>query len=204
MASTGCPRCADRTPPHLDYAALLGYYLGDGCLSRHRRYYALRVSCDAAYPAVVDDVAELMSSVRPERPVFRVHAPGVVVVQSHWTHWPCLFPQHGPGRKHERPIVLEAWQRQIIEQHPGAFLRGLFHSDGSRVRNGATRVVAGSRKRYEYPRWQFSNRSSEILDLCCWALDLVEIPWRRSSRWHVSVSTRGGVARLDGLIGPKS
>ena len=28
-----------------------------------------------------------------------------------WKHWPCLFPQHGPGRKHERPIVLEDWQR---------------------------------------------------------------------------------------------
>ena len=28
-----------------------------------------------------------------------------------WKHWPCLFPQHGPGRKHERKIRLEAWQR---------------------------------------------------------------------------------------------
>lgn len=202
--STGCPRCADRAPPGLAYAALLGYYLGDGYLSRCPRYFALRVSCDAAYPAVVDDVADLMGSIRPERPVFRVRAPGVVVVQSHWTHWPCLFPQHGPGRKHERPIVLEDWQRTVVEEHPGAFLRGLFHSDGSRVRNWATRVVAGSSKRYEYPRWQFSNRSPQILDLCCWALDLIEIPWRRSARWMVSVSTRDGVARLDALIGLKS
>jgi hypothetical protein len=72
-----------------------------------------------------------------------------------WKHWPCLFPQHGPGRKHERPILLEDWQREIVERHPGDFLRGLFHSDGCRTRNWATRVVAGERRRYDYPRWEF-------------------------------------------------
>ena len=25
--------------------------------------------------------------------------------------WPCLFPQHGPGKKHLREIRLVAWQR---------------------------------------------------------------------------------------------
>ena len=52
-----------------------------------------------------------------------------------WKHWPCLFPQHGPGRKHERSIVLEPWQRAIVDAHPGPLLRGLFHSDGFRVTN---------------------------------------------------------------------
>ena len=75
-----------------------------------------------------------MGAVHPGRRVFRVKAPGCVVVQSSWKHWPCLFPQHGPGRKHERPIVLEDWQRMIVESHPAAFLRGLFHSDGCRVK----------------------------------------------------------------------
>ena len=120
-----------------------------------------------------------------------------------WKHWPCLFPQHGPGRKHERPIALEPWQRSIVERFPGAFLRGLFHSDGCRTRNWATRLVRGERKRYNYPRWEFTNASIEIRDLCTWALDLVEIPWRRPSPRKVSVSTRAGVARLDELIGPK-
>ena len=103
-----------------------------------------------------------------------------------WKHWPCLFPQHGPGRKPgssgwdearvepERPIVLEEWQREIVEEHPADFLRGLFHSDGSRVRNWTTRMVAGERKRYDYPRWQFTNESDDIRGLCGWALDLVE------------------------------
>ncbi len=63
--------------------------------------------------------------------------------------------------------------------------------------------MGGELKRYDYPRWQFSNRSEDILGLCTWALDLVEVPWRRSSRWCVSVSRREGVARLDDLVGPK-
>lgn len=204
MATTGrCPRCDGVELDPSPYAALLGYYLGDGCLSRHRRYFALRVSCDATYPAIIDDVCSVVRWVHPRRPVFLVHAPGVVVVQSHWQHWPCLFPQHGPGRKHERPIVLEPWQVQIVEAHPAAFLRGLFHSDGSRVKNWTSRIVAGELKRYDYPRWQFTNVSADIRELCCWALDLVDVPWRQSNHKTISVSTRAAVARLDTLIGVK-
>ena len=168
------------------------------------RYYALRVSCDNAYPDIINDVAALISSVHPGRPVFRTAALGCTVVASHWMHWPCLFPQHGPGRKHERPIVLDDWQRQVVEAHPAEFLRGLFHSDGSRSKNWTRRRVAGEWKRYDYPRWQFTNHSADIRELCCWALDLVEVPWRQSNWKTISVSTRAGVARLDELIGLKA
>ncbi len=200
----GCPRCSSSVPDSGAYLALLGYYLGDGHISRAPRYYSLRVSCDARYPAIIEDVAGVVASVRPGSTVFRVRAPGVVVVQAHWKHWPCLFPQHGAGKKHERPIVLEPWQVQAVRREPAGFLRGLFHSDGCRVRNWATRPVAGVAKRYEYPRWQFSNTSDDIRDLCCWALDLVDVAWRRSSTTTISVSTRAGVARLDELVGLKS
>jgi hypothetical protein len=200
----GCPRCCNVGLDRSAYSALLGFYLGDGCISRAPRYFALRVSCDRAYPSIIDDVAETIARVRPGVKVFRVSAPGAVVVQAHWQHWPCLFPQHGPGRKHERPIVLEAWQADIVEAHPAAFLRGLFHSDGSRVRNWATQMVGGELKRYDYPRWQFTNVSTDIQGLCCWAHDLVGVPWRATNGKTISVSTRAGVARLDDLIGPKT
>ncbi|GAB2758683.1 hypothetical protein GCM10027020_08680 [Nocardioides salsibiostraticola] len=202
---SGCPRCDPSvvldTP---SYAALRGFYLGDGCLSAAKRYYALRISCDAVHPGVVDDVSVVISRVRPTAGVVHVRAPGCTVVQSNWQHRPCLFPQHGPGRKHLRPIVLEPWQRTIVEDHSAAFLRGLFHSDGCRVKNWATRMVAGKKKRYDYPRWQFVNESADIRELCCWALDLVEIAWRPSNRKTISVSRRADVARLDSLIGLKS
>ncbi|WP_109506338.1 helix-turn-helix domain-containing protein [Nocardioides speluncae] len=198
-----CSLCDDAPLDRPAYAALLGYYLGDRCISRAARYFALRVSCDASYQQIVADIEQAIHAVRPGARTFRVSAPGAIVVQANWQHWPCLFPQHGPGRKHERPIVLEPWQRRVAEAHPGEFLRGLFHSDGSRVRNWTTQVVAGERKRYDYPRWQFTNVSADIRELCCWALDLVEIPRRQSNAKTISVSTRAGVARLDELIGLK-
>jgi len=52
-------------------------------------------------------------------------------------------------------------------------------------------------------RWQFSNASEDILGLCTAALDIVDIPWRRSNTRIVSVSRRDAVARLDELIGLK-
>lgn len=198
-----CVVCAGAVPwPGAAYATLLGFYLGDGCISRHGTHVTLRVSCDAALPGVVETVSEAMQAVTPGT-VGRVLAPGTVVVHNGWKHWPCLFPQHGPGRKHERSIALEPWQVEIVEAHPSDFLRGLFHSDGARVRNWATRTVAGERKRYDYARWQFVNASEDILGLCTWALDLVAVRWRRSAPRVLSVSRREAVARLDDLIGPK-
>jgi hypothetical protein len=199
-----CPRCEDIQLDPQAYSALLGFYLGDGHIARMARYYALRVSCDNAYPDIINDVEALMIAVHPGRPVFKVKALGCIVVNSNWMHWPCVFPQHGPGRKHERPIVLEDWQRSIVEAQPAAFLRGLFHSDGCRAKNWTRRKVAGEWKRYDYPRWQFTNNSADIRELCCWALDLVDIGWRQSNWKTISVSTRAGVARLDDLIGLKS
>lgn len=199
-----CARCEGDPVSGSAYAALLGFYLGDGCLSQAARYYSLRISCDATLPGIVDDVTATIVAVRPEGKVFHVRAPGVIVVQSHWKHWVCLLPQHAPGRKHDRAIVLEPWQRTVVESHPGAFLRGLFHSDGCRVDNWTTRRVGGERRTYRYPRWQFVNHSDDIRHLCCWALDLVDVPWRRSSWKVISVSRREAVARLDALIGPKA
>lgn len=199
-----CPRCGTAPLRSDAYAALLGYYLGDGYIARGPRYYALRITCANDYPDIISDVAACITAVRPVGGLCLRRKTGCVDVQSQWQHWPCLFPQHGPGRKHERPIVLEDWQRTIVENHPGPFLRGLMHSDGSRVRNWARRPVAGELKTYSYSRWQFVNASQDIRELCCWALDLVDIPWRQSNVRVISVSRREAVARLDELIGLKS
>jgi len=199
-----CPRCDGA---HLDpeaYAELLGWYLGDGHISLGGRgVYSLHIFNDAKYVGLNTGLLELMRRVKPGcRPHTR-NAPGVVITTVGWKHWPCLFPQHGPGRKHERQLRLEDWQREIIATHPGDFLRGLFHSDGCRSNNWATRVVRGVKKRYDYPRWQFVNHSADIRRWCSEALDRLGIPWRQSSWKCISVSTRAGVARLDELIGPK-
>jgi hypothetical protein len=200
-----CPRCTDAVLDESAYAELLGWYLGDGHISTGRRgVLNLHVFNDVRYVALNMHISDLMRRVKPGgRPHTRA-LPGCVITTVSWKHWRCLFPQHGPGRKHERPIILEPWQRTIVERHPADFLRGLFHSDGSRTANWATRTVAGVRKRYDYPRWEFSNRSDDILELCTWALDLCEIAWRRPRVNAVAVSRRNDVRRLDELIGSKS
>ena len=200
-----CPRCDAAGLAEREYAELLGWYLGDGHISRGRRgVFNLHVYNDGRYADLNAHLLDLMTTVKPDgRPHARLHA-GAVVTTVSWKHWPCLFPQHGPGRKHERQIDLEPWQVEVVRAFPADFLRGLFHSDGARVNNWATRMVGGEKRRYDYPRWQFTNRSEDILSLCCWALDLADIRWRRSGPWTVSVSRRGAVAALDALIGPKS
>ena len=202
--SSDCPVCDDAELDPAAYSALLGFYLGDGCISAAARYFFLRVACDATYPEIIAGIEAAIAAVRPGGRVFQVRAPAVNVVHSNWKHCPCLFPQHGPGRKHERPIILDDWQREIVATHPAEFLRGLFHSDGCRARNWTRRKVAGEWKRYDYPRWQFTNNSADIRELCCWALDLVDVPWRQSNWKNISVATRAGVARLDELIGLKA
>jgi hypothetical protein len=114
-----------------------------------------------------------------------------------------LFPQHGPGRKHERPILLEAWQQEVVRRYPGALLRGLFHSDGCRITNWTVRQVAGSAKRYEYPRYLFSNESTDIMRICITALDQLGIAWRMARPNSLSVARREAVAVLDEHVGPK-
>jgi hypothetical protein len=200
-----CPLCTNRKPVAGSYAHILGLYLGDGCLSEGpKQVYALRIACDTKYPRLIDEAATAIAVLHPTRPVHRVQAAGYTSVVSYWKHWPCLFPQHGRGAKHLRGIELADWQRDLVIAEPGLFLRGLFNSDGCRVANWTTRRVGGELKRYEYPRYQFSNESADIMALCQWALDLVGIPWRMPRRNALSVAKREAVALLDGHVGPKS
>jgi len=112
----------------------------------------------------------------------------------------CLFPQHAPGRKHERRIVLTDWQQKLTARRADLLLRGLIHSDGCRFTN----TVRHAEKTYEYPRYNFSNRSDDIRGIFCAACDLLEIEWRVMNRWNISVARRASVARLDEFVGPKA
>jgi hypothetical protein len=164
----------------------------------------LRISCDATYLRLVFEAARAVQRVHPASRVGFVRAPGVTVVQGYWKHWPCVFPQHGPGRKHERPIVLEPWQQAIVDEHPGDLLRGLFHSDGCRITNWTVRQLKEGPKRYEYPRYLFSNESADIIHICMRALDRLGVRWTLPRRNMLSVARRDDVQRLDRFVGPKS
>ncbi|MEU2262219.1 transcriptional regulator [Streptomyces sp. NPDC019645] len=206
-----CPRCRPEPAAPQDtpaYAYLLGLYLGDGCISAHPRGgHQLRIACADAWPGLIDACRTAITSVRPEDSAYILQKQGCVMVTSYGRHWTCLFPQHGPGRKHERTIVLQAWQERIVHAHSWEFVRGLIHSDGCRVTNWTTRVVRGERKRYEYPRYFFTNTSTDIVRLFTDTLDRLGVEWRtlhqRRAAVTVSVARRASVALMDAHIGPK-
>lgn len=184
------------------YSYLLGQYLGDGSVWQSTRTGTcrLRVSCDAKYRGIIAETAGAIESVRGRAPYVRYdRRKRLATLTSYWRAWPCLFPQHGAGRKHHRHIALLPWQQSIVEAHPEPFLRALIDSDGWR---GTNRVHVKGRD-YEYPRYQFSNRSQDIKDIFTRTCDLLGIEWRPWGRHHISVARRDSVALMDEFIGPK-
>jgi hypothetical protein len=185
--------------PAAPYAYLLALYLGDGHLARHRRgVYRLQIFLDERYPQIIDECAAAIEAVIG-KPAGRYPKVGCIQVSSWSKQWPCLFPQHGPGPKHRRPIVLADWQQAIVDEHPELFLRRLVHSDGCRSMN--TVKVRG--RTYSYPRYTFCNASDDIRQMFCDACDTVGVEWRRMNARNISVARRASVARLDEFIGPK-
>lgn len=109
---TPCDVCGGRPErlPGPAYAYLLGLYLGDGCISAAGRTYRLRIACDAGYPGLVDACVAALETLMPRKSAWAGRRPSsrCIDVSMYSNHWPCLLPQHGPGRKHHRPIALGA------------------------------------------------------------------------------------------------
>src|SRR5918992_5915405 len=102
-----CPRCwrpsrSIQFEP-ADYAELLGLYLGDGHITELARTERLRIFLDARYSKIVDDAEALLRRCFPANRVCRVlrHEGSMAILMLYSAHLTCLFPQHGPGRKHE-------------------------------------------------------------------------------------------------------
>ena len=75
------------------------------------------VTQDNRYPRLIEDCKAAVEEVIGKRAGI-VKRVGCVDVYSLWKHWPCVFPQAGPGPKHLRKIELEAWQWHLVEDDP--------------------------------------------------------------------------------------
>ena len=185
----------ENLPPQ--YMYLLGLYLGDGCLSAHPRdVYKLRISLDACYPCLIEECEDAIRAVMPCSRLNRVDKGTWFEVYSYSKSWPRLFPQHGPGKQHERPIELAAWQWELVRKRPDLLLRGLLHSDGCRFINTG-------RGGWAHPRYSFDNRSDGIRSIFCAACDLLGLRWTASGERTIYVSRKDDVALLDLFVGPK-
>ncbi|WP_406836843.1 helix-turn-helix domain-containing protein [Streptomyces sp. AHU1] len=204
-----CPRCDDRDLDQASYSYLLGLYLGDGHISHYAKHKvpSLMITLDDTWPGIQDSAEHALRTVFPHNNTCRVRSKGAHNIKVYFKHLTCLFPQHGPGKKHERLIALESWQQEIVDAHPWDFVRGLIHSDGCRITNWTTRVVGGERKRYEYPRYFFTNVSDDIRQLFTDTLDGLGIGWTHCTRhgnpYNISVAKKASVALLDAHVGPK-
>jgi hypothetical protein len=188
------------------FSYLLGVYLGDGHLfATGPASWRLCVTLDAKHTDVIEEVAGSIVMVDPQTRVCRNYRNGATLLLANSMAWPVAFPQHGPGRKHERRIELVDWQREITHEHPKPLLRGLIHSDGSRCINRfKTKLPSGRVAEYAYPRYFFTNMSADIRGIFCEHCELLGVRWTQSNYKNISVSHRDSVAILDSFIGPKS
>jgi hypothetical protein len=197
------------SPAGEHYSYLLGIYLGDGSISFPGRCKTPRldVACDSRYRAVVSHITNALGRVFPQALVRTDHVPN-----SHCLHLritdPSLigaFPQHGPGKKHERKIELAEWQRVLTHRYPEALIRGLIHSDGSRCINRfKTELPSGRVSAYEYVRYFFTNYSADIRQIFREHCELLGIRCTQSNSRNLSISDQGSVAILERIVGPKT
>jgi hypothetical protein len=196
-----CPRCWRPMPrivfTDADYAELLGLYLGDGHISALARTERLRLSLDAKYPTVNDEAEALLRRCLPDNRVGRVvlDRGSTVVLHVYSRHLSCLFPQAGPGKKHERAIALEPWQAERVAAAPWGFVRGCIRSDGC--------VFVNRTGPYEYLSYDFYNYSADIRQLfvdACRSLGLACRPAGNSVR----INRRASVALMLEHVGFKT
>jgi hypothetical protein len=194
-----CRRCLgnhDLNALPSEYVYVLGLYLGDGCLSHHARdVYKLRIVLDFRYPEIVGNALDGVKVVSGKGGVYH-RSDNCVEVFSYWRQWLCHLPQHGPGLKHERSIVLESWQETLVDRWPEHLIRGLVHSDGCRFQNSA-------RGGWSQPRYSFTNCSADIHTIFRAACDRLQLRWTSAKPHTTYVSRATDVRRLDEFIGPK-
>ncbi len=179
-----------------DYAELLGLYLGDGHVSLVRQTPRLRLTLDTRYPGIVEEAADLIDRVVLDSKVCRrySHEGRMITLSAYHSHWTCVLPQHGPGKKQDRPILLEPWQQHLVARAPWAFLRGCIRSDGC--------VFVNRTGKYAYESYDFSNRSRDILGLFVSTCDLVGVQCRVYEK-HVRIYRRSSVALMLEHVGRK-
>jgi Homeodomain-like domain len=195
-----CARCGhehDLSELPRAYVYLLGLYLGDGCISPvHRGVYRMRIALDTRYPKIVASAAAAVTEIVRRPAHVQSRSGNWVEVSAYWKGWPCLFPQHGPGPKYARPIVLADWQLTLVRRWPEELLKGLIQSDGCRFQNTG-------RGGWSHPRYSFSQVSHDIIRIFCHACELIGVRWTRAGERTIYISRVADVAKLDEFIGPK-
>lgn len=193
------------------YAYILGQYLGDGCISKRKRTFALNIYSFQGHKNLIKEIAEKLKTILPNNKLYEITKyykgnPSCTISTISNNNMTMLFPQHGRGTKHTRSIILEQWQKDIVNEFPKECLRGLYHSDGSRY-------VRGTYKDKKYISYNFVNLSKDIIKLYCDIMDQLQIGYKISSRSEdyltgikntVFTHKKKDVDYMDSFLGPKT
>jgi DNA-binding transcriptional regulator WhiA len=204
-AQAGCQNCKDSLTSvkeriianetlHSAYSYLLGLYLGDGCISKHPRTYRLRIALDKKYDKLNDYAKEILTKVFINNTIGVVNREGCIHLSVYYSGLPIVFPHTGEGKKHDRPIVLEQWQKDILD--PTQFLKGLFHSDGSYYLSRGNGY------------YNFTNFSKDIIELYKSTCDKLELSYAevnyKSGKNVINHNKRDVVKKMMKMFGTKT
>lgn len=184
------------------YSYILGIYLGDGYIVKCPRTYELRITQDNKYKNLMEECKFSLEVLFPNNIVSinQIRNCNASIITVYSNSLIDLFPQHGKGKKHQRKIELETWQKNIINEYPKQFLKGLIHSDGCRFIRKCKKPL----KIYEYTSYNFKNYSKDILEICCDICKLLGVHYTLPNIVTISIARRKDVLFLDSFIGPKT
>ena len=195
--------CVDPRSLEADYVYLLGLYLGDGMLTRMpgKAVWKLRIFQDSKVRGAASRQANMRC--RSSRDVRAASSPKIGCVEI------ALALEALDLRVSPAWAGAEASTADSIGAVAGAtsYLisrasssKVSCESDGCRITNLA--LVRG--KRYEYPRYFFSQSRPSISRICSMrGCDLIGVDYRQAGPRNISVARRASVAVLDEFIGPK-
>jgi len=177
------------------YSYILGMYLGDGYIDKMRRTYRLRIFLDSRQDLVIEECIKNLKILFPNNKInFYKFKDNYVSIRVYSNNIPILFPHIGSGAKHNRNIEFEDFQKNNIIKK--SLMIGLFHTDGSFYM-----------AKDKYPRYMFTNKSKQIIDIFCECLKEYEIypkiRIRKNGIYDVQIQNKKDVNTLYSILGEK-
>lgn len=176
------------------YNFILGLYIGDGCITKNKMSYKIRIVQDSKYQNSIKEISSVMEIFFQKRSSL-TQQEGCAVVTIFDKYLPLYFPQHGPGKKHERKIELSQFQLENLDYEN--LMRGLFISDGSYYL---------AKKKYE--RYNFTNKSLDIINIfrqCLYHFDISHgFRIKPNGIYIVEIQKKSEVMKTKEIVGVKS
>lgn len=187
---------------HKHYSYILGLYLGDGYINKCKRTFRIRIFLDVKYLNLNNFAKESLEKIFVNNNVNVLNSKNksCICLSIYNSNLNELFPQNGKGKKSDRKIELEKWQKEIIVYED--LIKGLIHSDGCFYSEKID-------DKYNYERFMFSNKSIDLHEIFQQSCDYLKIEYdfqhkgNVKGNWQTRISKKESVKKLKQFIGTK-